>query len=286
MARSAPTAETYRRRRAAAALALLAVAAVAAFLAVALSGGGTSGAADGGGGARGAAAVLPADALAYVDVSLDRHAAGGRAGAGGTRAVSRTSRSSRATAMDTAGRDPGRRARRGRHPRRRAMAGRRRRRSRCSTRRPSTAGSLIVVDGVRPRPRPVVPALGGASPQPAATAARALLGLPNGSELAFAARLPRDRPGRERAKRRSTSPPAPPRRWPPAPRTGARPRAHRTARVLDAYASAAGVRRVLADQGGILGAVGDLLYQPALQGVAIVAGADPGGRADPDPQRA
>ena len=39
--------------------------------------------------------------------------------------------------------------------------------------------------------------------------------------------------------------------------------------VLDAYASAAGVRRVLADQSGILGAVGSLLSQPALQGVAI-----------------
>jgi hypothetical protein len=39
--------------------------------------------------------------------------------------------------------------------------------------------------------------------------------------------------------------------------------------VMGAYASAAGVRRVLADQGGILGAAGDLLYQPALQGVAI-----------------
>jgi hypothetical protein len=39
--------------------------------------------------------------------------------------------------------------------------------------------------------------------------------------------------------------------------------------VLDAYASTAGVRRVLADQSGILGAAGALLYQPALQGVAI-----------------
>jgi hypothetical protein len=40
-------------------------------------------------------------------------------------------------------------------------------------------------------------------------------------------------------------------------------------RVLDAYASLAGVRRVLAPQGGIVGALGDLLYQPALQGVTI-----------------
>jgi hypothetical protein len=40
-------------------------------------------------------------------------------------------------------------------------------------------------------------------------------------------------------------------------------------RVIDAYASPAGVRRVLAGQGGILGALGDLLDQPALQGVAM-----------------
>jgi hypothetical protein len=40
-------------------------------------------------------------------------------------------------------------------------------------------------------------------------------------------------------------------------------------RVLDAYASAAGVQRVLASRGGPLGALGTLLYQPALQGVAM-----------------
>jgi hypothetical protein len=40
-------------------------------------------------------------------------------------------------------------------------------------------------------------------------------------------------------------------------------------RVLDAYASLAGVRRLLTPQGGVIGAVGDLLYQPALQGVAL-----------------
>ena len=39
--------------------------------------------------------------------------------------------------------------------------------------------------------------------------------------------------------------------------------------ALEAYASAAGIRRVLADQSGIVGAVGTLLSQPALQGVAI-----------------
>ncbi len=40
-------------------------------------------------------------------------------------------------------------------------------------------------------------------------------------------------------------------------------------RVLDAYASLAGVRRVLTARGGVLGALGALLDQPALQGVAI-----------------
>ena len=41
------------------------------------------------------------------------------------------------------------------------------------------------------------------------------------------------------------------------------------ARTVDAYASAAGVRRVLAAQGGIIGAIGALLYQPALSGVTV-----------------
>jgi hypothetical protein len=40
-------------------------------------------------------------------------------------------------------------------------------------------------------------------------------------------------------------------------------------RVLDAYASVDGVRRVLSPQGGALGALGQLLDQPALQGVAL-----------------
>jgi hypothetical protein len=40
-------------------------------------------------------------------------------------------------------------------------------------------------------------------------------------------------------------------------------------RVLDAYASASGVQRVLTDQGGAAGALGELLYQPALSGVSL-----------------
>jgi len=40
-------------------------------------------------------------------------------------------------------------------------------------------------------------------------------------------------------------------------------------RVLDVYASAAGVARILAGQGGLLGELGSLLSQPSLQGVAV-----------------
>ena len=39
--------------------------------------------------------------------------------------------------------------------------------------------------------------------------------------------------------------------------------------VLDAYASLAGMRRLLAPRGGVIGALGTLLYRPALQGVAV-----------------
>jgi hypothetical protein len=48
-------------------------------------------------------------------------------------------------------------------------------------------------------------------------------------------------------------------------------------RVLDAYASVAGVRRVLAPRGGLLGALGVLLNQPALTGVTISVSAASGG---------
>jgi hypothetical protein len=40
-------------------------------------------------------------------------------------------------------------------------------------------------------------------------------------------------------------------------------------RVLDAYASAAGIQRILVSRGGALGGLGVLLYQPALDGAAI-----------------
>jgi len=48
-------------------------------------------------------------------------------------------------------------------------------------------------------------------------------------------------------------------------------------RVLDGYASLAGVRRVLAPRGGLLGALGVLLNQPALTGATISVSAVSGG---------
>lgn len=50
-----------------------------------------------------------------------------------------------------------------------------------------------------------------------------------------------------------------------------------TSRVIDAYASADGVRRVLAAQGGLLGALGVLLYQPALTGTSVAISPGSGG---------
>jgi Protein of unknown function (DUF3352) len=48
-------------------------------------------------------------------------------------------------------------------------------------------------------------------------------------------------------------------------------------RVLDAYVSASGVRRVLAPRSGLLGALGQLLVAPDLAGTAISVSAVPGG---------
>ena len=48
-------------------------------------------------------------------------------------------------------------------------------------------------------------------------------------------------------------------------------------RVLDAYLSVDGVRRVLAAQGGLLGALGVLLYEPALTGTTLALSPDSSG---------
>lgn len=55
--------------------------------------------------------------------------------------------------------------------------------------------------------------------------------------------------------------------------TGALP----AGRVLDAWATAAGVRRLLAPQGGVIGAAGTLLDQPGLRGAALAVTAEDGG---------
>ncbi len=47
--------------------------------------------------------------------------------------------------------------------------------------------------------------------------------------------------------------------------------------VLDAYASAAGIQRILVSRGGALGGLGVLLYQPALDGTGISVTPTPGG---------
>src|SRR5581483_1218430 len=67
----AQTATIYARRRAAAVIGLLGVAAIVALVAVLLTGGGGN---DGGGGdgPGGTASVIPADALAAVDLTIDR----------------------------------------------------------------------------------------------------------------------------------------------------------------------------------------------------------------------
>jgi hypothetical protein len=48
-------------------------------------------------------------------------------------------------------------------------------------------------------------------------------------------------------------------------------------RVIDAYASLDGVRRLLTSRGGVAGALGVLLYQPALDGVSVALTPQPGG---------
>jgi Protein of unknown function (DUF3352) len=48
-------------------------------------------------------------------------------------------------------------------------------------------------------------------------------------------------------------------------------------RLVTAYASLAGVRRLLSPRGGVVGALGNLLYQPSLQGVAVGVVPAPGG---------
>jgi Protein of unknown function (DUF3352) len=139
----------------------------------------------------------------------------------------------------------------------------------------STAGSLIVLD-VRDHAR-ARSFLAQAGAIPAATyRGTELLRYPSGTELAFVGRylvLGQDASVRSALDVRA----------------GARASLQGTAayqraaagepadRVLDAYVSASGVQRVLAAQRGLIGAIGALLYQPALAGVTMSVSAASGG---------
>ncbi len=258
------TATIYRRRRAAAVTGLLGVAAVVALLAVLLTGGGGNGA-GGGGGARGTASVIPADALAYVDLTIDR----------GDPAVTQALEVARrlpdfpvlaAAALSRLGGvlggghavnfSTGISPWLGGHA---ALA--------LLNTATSTAGALIVVSVTdQGRARSFLRSMGASGH--GSYRGQGLFVAPNGSEVAL---VGGDLVIGQDASVRAAIDVA----------AGARPSLARSAvyrravagggagAVLDAYASAAGVRRVLADQSGILGAVGSLLSQPALAGVAL-----------------
>jgi hypothetical protein len=268
VAHPAPTATIYARRRAAAAFGLLGVAAIIALAAVLLTGNG--GAAGGGGGSRGgAASVIPADALAYVDLTIDRRdpavtqalevarrlpdfpvlgaAVATRLGAvlGGGRPVD--------FATDVSPWLGG-------HA---ALA--------LLNTTTSTAGSLIVVSVADVGRAKAFLRSMGATAQ-GSYRGRALLRATNGNELAFAGReLVIGQDAGVRAALDVAAHAAPSLAGSAVYRRaqGGGAEGQDGGSLLDAYASAAGVRRVLADQNGILGAVGSLLSQPALQGVAI-----------------
>jgi hypothetical protein len=262
----------HRRRRAVAILGLLGVAVTVALVAVLLSGSGESG----GSGSSGApAAVIPADALAYVDLDIDRRdpavtqalEVAARLPDAPLLAAAVTSRLGAVlggghTVDFSTGVSPWL----GGHA---ALA--------LLNTATSTAGALIVVNVAdEARARAFLRSVGATAH--GSYRGRALLAAPNGDGLAFAGG---DLViGQDAAVRAAIDVAA-----------GATPSlaasavyrraaaGHGGGAVLDAYASAAGVRRVLADQAGILGAAGALLSQPALQGVAVALTPTPKGAA-------
>jgi hypothetical protein len=244
-------------------LGLLGVAAIVAIVVVSLVGGNRG--AGSGGGPGGATAVIPADALAYVDVDIDRKdpavtqglevarrlpdfpllgaAVAGRLGAvlGDGRSVDFTTDVSPWL---------------GGHA---ALA--------LLNTTTSTAGALIVVGVSDPgRARSSLRSVGARAH--GSYRGHGLLAAPNGDELAFAGGELLI--GQDATVRAALDVAAGARRSLAASATYRRATAGQgSGSLLDAYASAAGVHRVLADQSGILGAVGGLLSQAALQGVAI-----------------
>lgn len=264
MAESVPTATIYARRRAAAAIGLLGVAAIVAILAVFLIGGDGNGSGSGGG-PGGTASVIPADALAYVDLTIDRRdpavtqalevarrlpdfpllAAAAVSRLGGVLGEGHA-------VNFTTGVSPWL----GGHA---ALA--------LLNTTTSTAGALIVV-GVtdQGRARAFLRSVGATAH--GSYRGHGLFTAPTGSELALVGGylvIGQDASVRAAIDVAAHASPS-----------LAGSTLYRRAvtgegggSVLSAYASAAGVRRVLADQSGLLGAVGSLLSQPALAGVAI-----------------
>ncbi|HEX3830804.1 MAG TPA: DUF3352 domain-containing protein [Solirubrobacteraceae bacterium] len=247
-----------RRRMVAGGLAVLVVAVIVVAV-LALRGG------SGSGPPNGAAAIVPADALAYVNVSLD----GGRAGVGQALGVARRFPDFPVAASALLGRlsnviAGGRAADYARQIRpwlggEAALA--------LLDTTTSTAGSLLILQTRdAARARAFVRSEGAVS----AGSARGtrLLRYATGNELAFLGRflvIGQDASVRAAIGVSSAGSGSlatdPTYRRASAGETGDR--------VLDAYASPAGVRRLLADQGGAIGALGSLLYQPSLQAAAM-----------------
>lgn len=139
----------------------------------------------------------------------------------------------------------------------------------------SSAGSLIVLDDSRPAAARAFLTRSGAVAA-GADGRVALLRYPSGAELAFIGRylvLGQDASVRAAIAVAAGG----------AGSLAADPGYRRAAagepadRVLDAYISAAGVRRILAPRSGVLGALGALLSGPALTGVTVSVSALPGG---------
>jgi hypothetical protein len=264
----------YRRRRAVAILGLLGVAVIVALVAVLLSGSG-AGSTGGHGGTGAPAAVIPADALAYVDLDIDRRdpavtqalevaarlpdapllAAAVTSRLGGVLGGGHTVDFSTDVSPWLGG-----------HA---ALA--------LLNTTSSTAGALIIVSVAdEARARAFLRSVGATAH--GSYRGRALLAAPNGDELAFArGDLVIGRDAAVRAAIDVAAGATPSLAASAVYRRAAA--GHGGGAVLDAYASAAGVRRVLADQAGILGAAGALLSQPALQGVAVALTPTPKGAA-------
>jgi hypothetical protein len=248
-----------RRRRALAGGVALLVVAMIVVAVLAVSGG--SGSAP----PNGAAAIVPADALAYVNVSLDR----GRPGVGQALAVAARFPDfpiaggvllSRLATVIAGGRtvDYARQIR--------PWLGGEVALALLDT-TTSTAGSLLILETRdTARARAFVRSEGAVGA--GSTQGTTLLRYPNGNELAFLGRFLVI--GQDASVRAAVGVSA---RHAGSLATDA---AYRRAsagetgeRVLEAYASTAGVRRLLTDQGGAIGALGSLVYQPALQGVSM-----------------